>query len=68
MATTISHTVRVPLKGATMTAEMDIHLIYTREWHLRMWLGKRLLHMAAWVLGCNFEFPDAKEAYAKASE
>jgi hypothetical protein len=65
---TVSHIIRVPLDGTTMTAEMNIEIVYTREWHLRMWLGKRLLHMAAWVLGCNFQFPSADEVHPKASE
>lgn len=64
----LTHTARVPLKGATMTVDMEIKIIYTPEWHVRMWVGKRLLHMAAWVLGCNIQFPSANEAYAKASE
>jgi hypothetical protein len=36
--------------------------VYTREFHLRMWLGKLLLRMAAWVLGCNFRFGNEGEA------
>lgn len=51
---TLNHIIKVPLDGTTFT--VNIRPVYTREFHLRMWLGLRLLYMAAWVLGCNFQF------------
>lgn len=56
---TFNHFISVPLNGTTMT--VDIRPIYTREFHLRMWLGLRLLRMAAWALGCNFQLERGDE-------
>jgi hypothetical protein len=36
------------MKSVTLNVKVD-----TRELRVRLWIGTRLLHLAAWILGCR---------------
>lgn len=46
--------IRKPLENATLTVEVKC----TRELKVRLWLGTRLLFLAALLLGCRLELKD----------
>jgi hypothetical protein len=58
---TFKHVARKPL-DSSVTLVVDIEAVCTREYHIRFWLSKQLIRMAAWVMGCNVRFGDESEA------
>jgi hypothetical protein len=50
---------RVPLPNTTLT--VNIHTVLTREFRIRLWLGKKLILLAALVLGCNVVFDSGQD-------
>lgn len=57
---TFHHIVRMPLDHHT-TMTIEVEPVYTRQFHVRMWLGLLLMRMAANVLGCNFRIDEASK-------
>lgn len=39
---------------------MDVKLTRTHEMRLRVWFGRVLMRLAAWVMNCNIKIEDAK--------
>jgi hypothetical protein len=54
MATDVVKEVVVPIRKLDKTT-MTVSVKLTREFWLRLWLGTRLLKLAAYVLGCRIE-------------
>lgn len=44
-----------------VTLAVNLTPIYTREYHLRLWLGVQLVRLAAWVWGCRVRFDHDEE-------
>jgi hypothetical protein len=40
---------------------VNIHTVLTREFRIRLWLGKKLIRLAALVLGCNVVFDSGQD-------
>jgi hypothetical protein len=46
------------MKAVTLNVKVD-----TRELRVRLWIGTRLLHVAAWVLGCRIRIEPRAGGY-----
>ena len=55
----MNHTLRLrkPLGHATL----DLDVRVTREFKIRMWIGVRLIRLAAWVMGGKSRFTYSKD-------
>jgi hypothetical protein len=40
---------------------MHVHLKRRAEFRVRVWLGVRLMALAAWVMNCNIQLTDGDE-------
>jgi len=40
---------------------MHVHLKRRAEFRIRVWLGVRLMALAAWVMNCNIQLTDGDE-------
>lgn len=56
----ISTTVKV--RKFPSSAKLYVTIIETKEFRLRVWIAKRLIRLAAWVMGCRIEVKSEQNA------
>ena len=44
------------VKKLTPATKLRVETQLTSEFVLRLWLGRRLMRLACWVMGCSAEF------------
>lgn len=55
-----------PLHLPNLTRRITLHMVITgqRQFAIRMWIGRKLLILAAAVIGCGVEILDKRECCA----
>lgn len=46
-------------------ATLHVTIVSTQEFRLRIWIAKRLICLAAWVLGCGIEVKNEQNALSE---
>ena len=45
----------VKVSDALREITLEVKIVGFRSWRIRLWIGTRLLQLAAWVIGCGIK-------------
>lgn len=60
---TLSTTIRI--RKFPSGAKLHVTVVETKEFRLRVWIAKRLIRLAAWVMGCKIEVKNEQNAQSE---
>lgn len=52
-------TVDVDIKKYANEGTINVAIKHFKHWKIRVWVGMRLMRLAAWIMWCNIEFKEA---------
>jgi hypothetical protein len=52
----------VDMKELAEQFEIEVRLKNLNQWKIRIWLGRKLIQLAAWIIWADIKFADDEEA------
>lgn len=50
-----SNIASIPIKSVLKNATLNVRLTGVKRWRVRLWIGMRLIRLAAWIMWMNIE-------------